>query len=513
MKNIFTFIIIATCLSSFGQQGGTLDVSFGSSGSVTTDFSGTDGSGYKTALQSDGKILVVGDAYNPNPLSQFAISRYNVDGSLDLTFGVGGKVLTSVGTISSIAYSLQVQPDGKIVVVGCAMNSAGTNWNFALVRYDSFGVLDNTFGIGGKVMSTISLGSTAYDLFLRPDGKIVACGTAFNGSYHSFAVARYNVDGSLDNSFGSNGQVIIHPGTGSGAALGMGEQSTGHIVLSGYTTNGSNLEIAMVRFDSLGVLDNTFGVSGIALTSIGGTQNIANDIAIEIDDKIILVGRTNNGGLFDFAVLKYNVNGTLDNTFGTNGYVITSIDISNDNALGVAIESNGRIIVAGNYMNSANKQNIAIMNYNNDGSINSNFGVNGKVMTQIGSSHCNANSVVLQSDGKIIIAGRIYNGTNNDFLVARYNNLDDLSLFEGDIDNTLSIFPNPIISCSTIHFDEFQENTLFKIADINGKEIKSSYFSGQELLFIRDENLESGSYFFEFIDRQNKKVIKKVSIQ
>lgn len=507
MKSKLLLLICLATINSFGQTPGALDLTFGGIGYTTTDFSTSDEVGYSIDIQYNGKIIIVGVKG-----SDIALTRYDSNGILDATFGTGGKVTTSIGTYSAIGYSVKMQPDGKIVVAGGAMNAAGSNWDFAILRYDTSGVLDNTFGVGGKVITSVSTGSLAYALFLQQNGKIVVCGMAFNGIYQSFALVRYNSNGTLDNTFGTGGQVTTHIGTGNDFAVCLAQQSDGKIVVAGYTEFGSNLDIAIARYDSTGVLDNTFGISGIVTTPIGAGTDVANGIAIQTDGKIVLAGWSNNGTYDKFAVVRYDNTGILDASFGTGGIVTTSLGTSHDGARAVAIESNGKIVVTGFSRNSLNKNTIAVANYNSDGTLSNGFGTGGKTITQIGSSHADASAVVLQTDGKIIVAGRVHNGANNDFMVARYNNDLSLGIEQQISENLFQVFPNPFDSQTTIIFKESQSNTIIKIIDVNGREVKTINFNGNQLVIDKEE-MTSGLYFIQ-IKATNKNIVsRKIILQ
>jgi len=318
------------------------------------------------------------------------------------------------------------------------MNSNGSNWNLTLARYNTDGTLDSSFGTGGiSINQSLSNGTIAWSIFIQQDGKIISSGMFFDGTFQNFAVFRYNSDGSLDTSFGTSGQSIIHVGSGHDFAVCMTQQNDGKILLGGYTSINSDLDIALVRFNSNGLLDSSFGNNGIVLTAISSSTDVATSIAIQSDGKIVLAGYTVEGVNTNIAVLRYNLLGTLDTTFGINGIVITQIGNNTDGANDIIIEPTGRLLIAGTTRNSSNQNNILLANFNPDGSLNTSFGTNGIVTSQIGSTHCDANTVKLLLDGKIIIGGRVYNGIDNDFLIARYNNFDDLGINELSINKKL----------------------------------------------------------------------------
>ena len=410
-------LTVETALEGTLGSDGSLDTSFGSGGTVTTVIGSSNDFAYSTAIQSDGKIVAAGYSLNGSN-SDFALARYNVDGSLDTSFGSGGKVTTAIGLYEDFAYSTAIQRDGKIVVAGYSYN--GSNDDFALVRYNLNGSLDTSFGSGGKV--TTAIGSShdyANSVAIQSDGKIVVAGYSFNGSNDDFALARYNVDGSLDTSFGSGGKVTTAIGS-SDEIYSVVIQSDGKIVASGNSWNGSNDDFALVRYNVDGSLDTSFGSGGKVTTAIGPANDYADSVVIQSDGKIVVAGASWNGENNDFALARYNVDGSLDTSFGIGGKVTTAIRSSDDSANFVVIQSDGKIVAAG-YSSNGGKGVFALARYNVDGSLDTSFGTGGKVTTAIGSSEDDAYSVAIQSDGKIVAAGFSFNGSNYDFALARYN--------------------------------------------------------------------------------------------
>ena len=270
------------------------------------------------------------------------------DGILDGTFGIGdGKVTTGVGTSQDQFYAVTVQPDGKIVSSGVTFS--GVTFNFVVVRYQANGSLDNTFGSGGKVETVVgTLDAYANAIALQSDGKIVVGGyTNDGGTVDSFAVVRYNSDGTLDSTFGSGGKVVTGIGSTDDKAQSMVLQTDGKIVMAGYSNNGSNTDVAVVRYNSDGTLDNTFDGDGKVTTAIGSSDEQANSVTLQPDGKIVVAGYTYNGSTNDFAVVRYNSDGTLDNTFDMDGKAILSIAGIGIKGKSVAMQSDGKIVVAG----------------------------------------------------------------------------------------------------------------------------------------------------------------------
>jgi uncharacterized delta-60 repeat protein len=360
---------------------------------------------YSVAIQPDGKIVAAGFVDNQ---SGFALARYNTDGSLDTGFGTGGKVTTAIGPWAG-AYSVAIQSDGKIVAAG--LSGAATS-SFTIVRYNTDGSLDTGFGTGGIVTTTIgSSHAYAYSIAIQSDGKLVVSGTDSYG----FALTRYNTDGSLDAGFGTGGIVTSDLGSGLDIARSVVIQSDGKIVAAGDVNGGTR--IALVRYNTDGSFDAGFGTGGVVVTDIGTVHNEAYSIALQSDGKIVLAGFSGNGADYDFALARYNTDGSLDPGFGTAGIVTTAIGTGHDLAYCVAIQPDGKIVAAGFTAASGNKY--ALVRYNANGSLDTTFGTGGKVTAAPGTSESYAYGIAIRN-GKIVVAGYSYNGTDYDFALERY---------------------------------------------------------------------------------------------
>ena len=397
---------------------GSLDTSFGIGGKVTTSIGSAEDYAKSIAIQSDGKIIVAGYSWNESRYD-FALSRYNIDGSLDTTFGIGGKVTTSIGSEHSYALSVAIQGDGKIVVVGYTLNDSDAD--LALARYNLDGSLDTSFGLGGIVTTAIEFARIyANFVAIQGNGKIVLAGYVLNESDAHFALARYNIDGSLDTSFGIGGIVTTAVGSYYDIAYSVKIQSDGKIVVAGYSWNGSDNDVALVRYNIDGSLDTSFGIGGKIATAIGSSEDAALSMAIQSDGKIVAAGYSYIGRNRTFALARYNSDGSLDTSFGIGGKVTTAIGSASDQALSMAIQSDGKIVAAGSSENESDDD-FALVRYNVDGSLDTSFGIGGIVTTAIGSSFDYAYSVAIQSNGKIVAVGHSFNGSDEDFVLARYN--------------------------------------------------------------------------------------------
>jgi uncharacterized delta-60 repeat protein len=390
------------------QEAGDLDTSFGVEGKVITDFIGDNDEAQAVALQTDGRIVAVGHTFNFATGLEFALVRYLPDGTLDTTFGGDGRVTTDFGEAVAAANAVALQPDGKIIAVGRSGPGGGGD-NFALARYQSNGTLDTTFGGDGRV-TTVEAPGEIYAIALQPDGKIVAAG--------GLSLARYLPDGTLDTTFDNDGLVTIAFDEIFAAAL----QPDGKIVAAGQFFNPSTTqhEFALARYLPDGTLDTTFGSVGHVTTDVGGS-GFAFAVVLQPDGKIVAVGSIFNIATNhqDFALARYLPDGTLDTTFGGDGRVTTDFGVPSD-ARGVALQADGKIVAVG----GAFFVRFALARYRPDGSLDTTFGDDGLVTTDVGGANTSfADALVIQPlDGRLVVAGStsVTGQDIFDFALARY---------------------------------------------------------------------------------------------
>jgi uncharacterized delta-60 repeat protein len=435
-----SFLLLLSVPCPAQAADGSLDSTFGTGGKVTTHFSGTGSSDFATAvaIQTDGRIVAAGVSNiknGPVDHTPFSLARYNSDGSLDSTFGTGGKVTTSIGRHNELASAVAVQTDGKIVAVGSATITAidgcdqfGCSDRFVLVRYNSDGTLDTSFGGSGIVITDISGTGQSFDranaVAIQADGKIVAAGSSSSlGGGDSFAMSRYNSDGSLDTSFGTGGKVLDLTNT---PPVAVAIQTDGKIVAVG-TIFVSSDDFALARYNSDGSVDTSFGTAGKVTTDFSGAGSIdrANAVLIQTDGKIVAAGVTTaNSSRAGFALARYNPDGTLDSSFGTGGKVTTDFVAGGvAQAFGV-VQSNGKIVAAG--WAQTPTRDFALARYNSNGSLDSTFGTGGKVITDFGAGSSSGSAIALQTDGNIVVAGQtLVVGGGTSFALARYLQASD----------------------------------------------------------------------------------------
>jgi uncharacterized delta-60 repeat protein len=404
---------------------GSADLTFGGTGRVMTSLSEEYDGVNALAIQSDGKIVAAGFAHNSSAIhpADFALVRYNPDGSLDTSFDTDGVVITSIQSTSSGVRAIALQPDGKIVAAGDANSDLAQASNFAVVRYNTNGSLDTSFGGTGKVLTpSTDAHGTFYDVAIQPDGKIVAVGETYgNNTGFNFVAARYNTNGSLDTSFDSDGIANTAVAAAGDGARAVAVQPDGKIVAAGYAFRGSTLyDFVLVRYNPNGSLDTSFGTNAIVRTQFSSSTDGFTDVALQLDGKIIGIGTTPNGGDTDFTVLRYNTNGALDTSFDTDGIAFADIGEAYALAEAVAVQADGKIVVAGYAFNGTNTD-FAVARYNADGSPDTSFGGIGRVLTPVSSGSDYANALVIQPDGKIVVAGSVQTTSSTVFALVRYN--------------------------------------------------------------------------------------------
>lgn len=397
---------------------GDLDLSFGSNGKVTTDFSGRNDSTDAVAIQSDGKIVVAGNAFIESEVSiEFALARYNTDGSLDPSFGSAGRVHTEIGNVAMI-FDMVIQPDGKIVVTGLVANHA-----FGLARYNNDGSLDTSFGSGGKAITEFFGGpDLAQGVALQSDGKIVVAGFVFDLRVGNelIGLVRYNSDGTLDSTFGPGGKVTTKIRFAD-RANDVVVQPDGKIIAAGSSGDSSiGTNFALVRYNADGSLDPSFGSGGVALnhpSSMFSARGIRS-IALQPDGRIVAAAFG--------EIARYNANGSLDSSFGSMGEVID--DFSFDKTL--VLQPDGKIVVSGTGASEGTGEDFALQRYNSNGSLDLTFGSGGKVSTDFGDIFDVPNALAIQNDGKIVQVGSSFQlGTQMDFALVRYDSGIQLPTF------------------------------------------------------------------------------------
>ena len=371
-----------------------------------------------------------------------ALARYNANGTPDITNLVGGTglVTTDVNTSQDdLAFAVVRQPaDGKIIAVGTSFTAPAS---VVVIRYNTDGTRDSTFGSNGITVTSLpSADWTAFAATLQADGKLLVAGRSCASSgVTGFLLLRYHTDistgtpGTLDTAgFNSPLGYVVAPipsGTKTGAnAVAV---SGTNILVAGHSKIGGKFQIVLAQYTSTGALDTAgFGIpNGYVTTPIGSLDADAAALAVQVDGKIVAAGLAGSAvtNVWDVALLRYNTDGTLDLPFGgtNSGMVITDIGSSSNYANAVALQADGKIVVAGNaFANpSANTSDVAVLRYNTDGTLDTTgFGSpNGYVTTSIGAFDDGFAVAVQPADGKIVVAGNADAGMGDRLALLRYN--------------------------------------------------------------------------------------------
>jgi uncharacterized delta-60 repeat protein len=349
--------------------------------------------------------------------------------SFDSTFDFDGIVITDFGGTNDQAHDLIIDNSGKIVVTGFA-NISGNR--FAVARYNTDGTLDTTLDTDGRVTTSFFAGGQSYAVTIDSNNKILAVGSGNNDTSNKFALVRYNPNGTLDTIFNAGGTVYTSFFALGDYAQGVAIDSTNRILAAGYAWNGTDYDIALARYGINGALDTTFNGTGKVTTGFPGTDELGYSITLQSDNKILVGGSLFTATDFDFGLIRYNTDGTLDNTFGTGGIVTTDFFNNYEEGFIVKVQSDGKILVAGGPINISTDDDFGIVRYNPNGTLDNTFGVGGQVSTDFFGGADIVNSLVIDSNGNILVVGEVFNGIDYDFGIARYD-------INGNLDPTFGI--------------------------------------------------------------------------
>lgn len=498
------YLLLVIFVNAFAQPG-TYDTTFSSDGIATecqlnTYFS-TD-----AAFQSGGKIICFGDNYLTNRIS---LVRYNSNGELDTTFGVSGFIGNSINSIFPVnrGYTpggIAIQSDDKIVIMGLQQSDAFGN-GFWVVRLLPNGAVDTTFNGTGYL--DLFFG-TAQDrgkcIKIQPDGKIIVAGRSGDLG-QNFAMARINTNGTLDSSFGINGKVqTTFSGTQSGVNS-IALQPDGKIILGGWTNNlPFEYDFALIRYNSDGSIDTTFGVNGKVVTTINnmGSDTISK-VLIQNDGKII-AGGYDSQSVGNYTLVRYLPNGSLDTTFGTNG---VAVDTEFTGNCDIAQQVDGKILLVGGFDTSR----ISYLRYLNNGQLDTSFPVNGPI-ANVGLLGY-ASTVLIQPDNKIVVCGSlstVFDEFGNTYLCSVVIRLNPGTLSTNEFnDNEVVIYPNPASNFvgfdNTVH--QFTKATLFNYL---GQEVASQLLQLSTEEQIDISSFATGVYLLKLSNETNNATVKIV---
>lgn len=390
MKPAFTLVMLALVTTCFSQTF-RIDPNFYCNGKAAIRTGG--GISSAMAVQADGKILIGGRGGETIYNSGLCLVRFNANGTIDSSFGVNGKVITVYG---GGIQSIVVLPDGKIL-------TGGYFGTVILARYLPNGTLDSSFGTNGIFQPQFPgiKYSFCYTMKVQPDKKIVIAGNV-NGT-NAF-VARFLPDGGFDTEFAQVGYTFV---ASASIAFDMAIQPDNKIIIAGQGLAWNNFMLA--RFLSDGTLDTQFGNTGVVLTDMTSMSEFLNSIALQNDGKIVVTGRYdyNNqyANNFKTAILRYNTDGTLDNNFGNNGITNLQFQDASADPKKIMIQSDGKILIAGDYTDVYSFHKPSLARFNNDGTADNSFGDNGTLISAQFGDSLSCKSAALLPDGKIVLGG------------------------------------------------------------------------------------------------------------
>ena len=472
-------LVVAVSIQINAQP--TLDNTFSGDGVLlkTVSASGDD-IGRSVLIQNNGRILTGGNSFNMIGYSDIHIIRTKTNGNMDNTFGTGGVATISGGFFCDMA----LLPNGKIIVAGSGVGPTNVN-NFIVYRLTKNGALDNTFGTGGSVeVNMPNKNMICFDVIIQADNKILLAGYADDGygGHHNMIIVRLKANGSLDNTFATAGKFTFIQSIKSSECNQLALQPDGKIVAGGFIDTLMfyafyRYDFAALRLNTNGTLDNTFGIGGVVRANKGETD-IASSVSILSDGRIVLGGSTDYLGNDRFAALCLMPDGTYDMSFGTGGWTYLDFYGGNAGCSAMVAEPDDDLILAGlAYIYAgASYQTIALAKLLSDGTPDNTFGDNGIDTSFFGITTLGCNDIALQTDNKIVIAGYHYEGSQSSYLLARYTNSATFMkqpIAETDQITNFTLYPNPAVDQFLIQCT-LPENTTFALVaiyDVNGNMI------------------------------------------
>jgi len=336
-------------MAKFSEEG-VADISFGTNGLAVSEFGVLNGYKMVAAEQPSGKILL---ARTSQASKDFEVVRFNADGSLDLPFGTGGVVITSFGSRTAQVYDITVLTDGKFIVSGNYFD--GVRENFAVARYNVDGTLDLSLNSTGKLLTQVTTGFVFNNsVIAQADGKILVSGTETSPSA-GFVLVRYNNNGSLDTDFGTLGFVRAPQTTVNANGAYATQLSNGKYIVAGLLSDGTGNTFTVARYNTNGTLDIDFGTSGVASHLVNGGSIGVAQVTLQSDGKIIVVGTTPYGAYDHLTLVRFNSDGTLDETFGIGGSILSKVGLNGSNGNSLVVQPDNKIVAAATIKNTTNE--------------------------------------------------------------------------------------------------------------------------------------------------------------
>ena len=517
------FAVFATliCPKTFAQTF-DLDPDFGLIGSTIVN-QVDEGWINSIVLQPDGKIVGVGSTSKHGNFDNSSLFRLNQNGQFDSTFGLGGIVVSEISLRPDGVRSAVLQPDGKILVAGymyAFINSQHSD--FALSRYLPNGIIDSSFSQDGITLTDfMGLQDDAYSVKMQPDGKIIVAGFAVNGNVSDagdIALVRFMPDGTQDDSFGISGKVISgHPGKDRASCMLI--RPDGKILVGGSAISSvtSMSTFMLAQYTETGDLDTTFGNNGMSISHFGSELNLMQDMVLQPDGKVIAIGSTYSNGKNNIVALRYNIDGTLDLSFANSGIFIAP-NFGRMEGYSVALQPDGKIIVGG-LVGNPSLEDFALLRLLPNGALDYSFGsFSGLVKTDFGAHNHKIYTIALQDDGMIVVGGlSTYDIQYASPIFSRYK--EGFVNLVPDPMNSFSIFltPNPVIQNARLEY-ELKEDAIVSIQlfDVKGNVLKAvcmgkkqtagKYFTTIEY----PTELQPGCYLLSILIGDEKIILKTI---
>ncbi|TNE47691.1 MAG: T9SS type A sorting domain-containing protein [Bacteroidetes bacterium] len=489
MKYLYKQNNVIACLTGFlfcwaaclWAQPGLIDSTYGTNGVVLADIdTGSSDYAKSVLVQSDGKVVVAGYSEKSGN-KNLALIRLLVNGSLDPDFGTAGIVLSDLGSDDRF-YAAALDEHQNIIVGGYSNGG-----DFATVRYLPDGSPDESFGSNGIVFTDFQNDfDYAKALVLQPDGKIVVAGSSADPDHPGgadFALIRYNSNGSPDTTFGDQGKVLTAIGPGWDEVWGIVIQADGKLLVGGETEGDPYLQPCMARYNPDGTLDTSFGSGGFVVESFNSGHSNARWIGLAPDGKIITVGRADPS----YRIARYHRDGSPDPSFNGTGELILDQSVMSTGLVSGVVTADGRIAVGGSGRLPSNSSNFLVGRINPDGTVDTTFGENGFLTRGVTFGGSDVTAMASTPDGNLIAVGSGSDGGSPDFTIVKY--LNDLQVgtlnFESPAKEVL-VYPNPIVDMAMLRYDlEAEQRITIRLLDLAGKPID---------VFVQDQWQAPGSY-------------------
>lgn len=490
---LIPFVLILLQLTAYPvlAQYGTVDDSFGVTGYAVPIATQWDELGNGMALNSSGEILLYGTIGTTSHIT----GKLNSVGADVTSYGTNGfQQGYSSGSVMVVTNGL-IQIDDKLIVIGHGYAGSSSDHEIQVARYQTDGTLDTDFGTSGHVLVNPTVGrDQSGKAVLLADGSVVIAGTSDISGSSNLMLVKLNSSGVLDATFGIGG-VAIHSTATIDVGYDVTTDSQGRYVLVG-TRYDTNAEQLMVRFLADGTLDATFGSNGEAAVTPANTSEFK-DVAVQLDGKYVACGKErHSNGNDSITVTRFNTDGTLDNSFANNGFFRRDMGLINY-ADDIIILPDGSILIGGSFQDFDWGYQFQLTHLNADGSVDQAFGVNGTATAGYYTFDEYFAEMKLDAQGGILMAGKT-NFSSDKFLVTRIDFTGTPTSIIEDEKSLLGLYPNPNSGSFTLKWDDKNEISHLHLVDMSGRILKS-YQVGNSGTIQISEHVSPGAYILSAI--------------